>query len=210
MGRAADGLVSISRYFKAPCHVTFLLPGTPSATDSLGHNPRKLGVIRPRLWYGTTLPSCLTQTQQEFIMTESFADRWVRDFEANHPEKARARYTTSSPLGSSLPSPACPARPRVATTSALPPSRSGEPWDAQTFSPTPRPAILPACQNAQAIVQAAIALRHDGGLTQAEFACRLGINVRTWQEWEQGRRLPSGVGHALLRQWVETHQSDGD
>ncbi|MBB3140314.1 DNA-binding transcriptional regulator YiaG [Halomonas organivorans] len=46
-------------------------------------------------------------------------------------------------------------------------------------------------------------------MSQTALAAELGVSVRTLQEWEQGRRLPSGVGHALLRQWVETHQSDG-
>ncbi|MBZ9557331.1 helix-turn-helix domain-containing protein [Halomonas coralii] len=136
-------------------------------------------------------------------MTESFADRWIRDYEAKHPEKAKARYTTSSPLGSPLPSPACPPRPRAVPTSALSSPRSGEPWHAQTSSPTPRPTIPPASQNVQAVVQAAIALRRDGGLTQEEFACRLGINVRTWQEWEQGRRLPSGPAKTLLERGLK-------
>ncbi|MBZ5875051.1 MULTISPECIES: helix-turn-helix domain-containing protein [Chromohalobacter] len=55
-----------------------------------------------------------------------------------------------------------------------------------------------------------MALRRIRGMSQTALAAELGVSVRTLQEWEQGRRLPSGVGHALLRQWVETNHSDGD
>jgi len=36
------------------------------------------------------------------------------------------------------------------------------------------------------------------GLTQPEFARLLGVSVRTLQEWEQGRRTPSGPARMLL------------
>jgi putative transcriptional regulator len=36
------------------------------------------------------------------------------------------------------------------------------------------------------------------GLSQAEFARLLGVSVRTLQEWEQGRRTPSGPARMLL------------
>lgn len=36
-------------------------------------------------------------------------------------------------------------------------------------------------------------------LSQAEFAKLLGVSVRTLQEWEQGRRAPSGAAATLLR-----------
>lgn len=37
------------------------------------------------------------------------------------------------------------------------------------------------------------------GLSQAEFAAMLGVSVRTLQDWEQGRREPSGAARALLK-----------
>lgn len=37
------------------------------------------------------------------------------------------------------------------------------------------------------------------GLSQAEFAAALHISRRTLQEWEQGRRSPSGAARALIR-----------
>jgi len=37
------------------------------------------------------------------------------------------------------------------------------------------------------------------GLSQAEFAKLLGVSLRTLQEWEQGRRQPSGPAQSLLK-----------
>lgn len=36
------------------------------------------------------------------------------------------------------------------------------------------------------------------GPSQSDFARLLGVSVRTLQEWEQGRRIPSGPARALL------------
>jgi putative transcriptional regulator len=41
--------------------------------------------------------------------------------------------------------------------------------------------------------------RQGTGLLQAEFAAALSISKRTLQEWEQGRRSPSGAAQALIR-----------
>lgn len=41
--------------------------------------------------------------------------------------------------------------------------------------------------------------REKSGLSQAEFAKLLGISKRTLQEWEQGRKQPSGAARALLK-----------
>ncbi len=40
--------------------------------------------------------------------------------------------------------------------------------------------------------------RGKTGLSQARFAELLGVSVRTLQDWEQGRRLPSGAARTLL------------
>jgi putative transcriptional regulator len=42
------------------------------------------------------------------------------------------------------------------------------------------------------------AVRESTGLSQAEFARLLGVSLRTLQEWEQGRRAPSGAARTLL------------
>jgi putative transcriptional regulator len=41
-------------------------------------------------------------------------------------------------------------------------------------------------------------VRERTGLSQARFAQLLGVSVRTLQEWEQGRRIPSGAARTLL------------
>ena len=41
--------------------------------------------------------------------------------------------------------------------------------------------------------------RQSTGLSQAQFALALSISKRTLQEWEQGRRSPSGAAQTLIR-----------
>ncbi|HRW05288.1 MAG TPA: helix-turn-helix domain-containing protein [Caldilineaceae bacterium] len=48
-------------------------------------------------------------------------------------------------------------------------------------------------------VPAAVEARHNVGLSQAEFAKLLGVSKRTIQEWEQGRREPSGAAQSLIK-----------
>lgn len=40
--------------------------------------------------------------------------------------------------------------------------------------------------------------RARSGLSQSQFAQVLGVSTRTLQEWEQGRRKPSGAAQSLL------------
>lgn len=40
--------------------------------------------------------------------------------------------------------------------------------------------------------------RAASGLSQSRFAALMGVSVRTLQEWEQGRRKPSGAAQTLL------------
>jgi len=41
-------------------------------------------------------------------------------------------------------------------------------------------------------------IRAKTGLSQPHFAALLGVSVRTLQDWEQGRRAPSGAARTLL------------
>ena len=41
-------------------------------------------------------------------------------------------------------------------------------------------------------------IREKTGLSQSTFATLLGVSVRTLQDWEQGRRAPSGAARTLL------------
>lgn len=56
-------------------------------------------------------------------------------------------------------------------------------------------------------------IRERLGLSQSEFAALLGVSLRTVQNWEQGRRTPTGPAAMLLRVasrnpevLVETHR----
>jgi putative transcriptional regulator len=41
-------------------------------------------------------------------------------------------------------------------------------------------------------------IREKTGLSQSRFAELLGVSVRTLQDWEQGRRIPTGAARTLL------------
>ena len=41
--------------------------------------------------------------------------------------------------------------------------------------------------------------RLKSGLTQTQFAALMGVSPRTVQDWEQGRREPSGAAKTLLK-----------
>lgn len=44
-----------------------------------------------------------------------------------------------------------------------------------------------------------VRVRLKSGLSQAQFAAALGVSKRTLEQWEQGRREPSGAAKQLLR-----------
>ena len=46
---------------------------------------------------------------------------------------------------------------------------------------------------------AAAAARAKTGLSQQDFANLLGVSTRTLQDWEQGRREPTGAAKTLLK-----------
>ena len=50
----------------------------------------------------------------------------------------------------------------------------------------------------QQALNAAASARLVSGLSQAAFASLLGVSLRTLQEWEQGRKVPSGAAKTLL------------
>ena len=43
-----------------------------------------------------------------------------------------------------------------------------------------------------------VSARMKSGLSQSVFAKLLGVSVRTLQDWEQGRRQPSGAAKTLI------------
>lgn len=55
-----------------------------------------------------------------------------------------------------------------------------------------------AGQGAEVSISPVVSARMKSGLSQARFAALLGVSVRTLQEWEQGRRHPSGAAKTLI------------
>jgi putative transcriptional regulator len=51
---------------------------------------------------------------------------------------------------------------------------------------------------AQPLTVDVVMIRKRTGLSQAEFACRIGVPVGTLRNWEQGRRSPQGPARILL------------
>ena len=51
-----------------------------------------------------------------------------------------------------------------------------------------------------------VAARLKSELSQAQFARLLGVSVRTLQDWEQGRREPSGAARTLIQ--IATRRPD--
>lgn len=61
-----------------------------------------------------------------------------------------------------------------------------------------------AARTTEVTLSPIVTARNASGLSQAGFAALLGVSVRTLQEWEQGRRAPTGAAKTLLR-IAETH-----
>ena len=56
-----------------------------------------------------------------------------------------------------------------------------------------------AARSTQVEPTVAALARAKVGLSQSAFAAMLGVSVRTLQDWEQGRREPTGAARTLLR-----------
>lgn len=48
------------------------------------------------------------------------------------------------------------------------------------------------------VVPPVVSARMKSGLPQSAFAKLLGVSIRTLQDWEQGRREPSGAAKTLI------------
>lgn len=68
-------------------------------------------------------------------------------------------------------------------------------WDRRLLDPAKIQARNKAAYDKRQVVEA----RHALGLSQTRFAGLLGVSVDTLQNWEQGRRRPTGAACVLLR-----------
>ena len=126
---------------------------------------------------------------------DSLADRWLRDFETRNPHITVAHRQPTRDI------------PR-AESQSFTGRQTPEPTTRWPISNSSRSIDTHPSQGIQTLLQSAIRLRRSRGETQASFAYRLGINVRTWQEWEQGRRRPSGPARTLLERGLKELGSD--
>jgi putative transcriptional regulator len=56
-----------------------------------------------------------------------------------------------------------------------------------------------AARTTKVKIPAAAQARARVGMSQQQFAALLGVSARTLQDWEQGRREPTGAAKTLLR-----------
>jgi len=56
-----------------------------------------------------------------------------------------------------------------------------------------------AARTTKVKLPAVAAARASVGMSQKEFAALLGVSPRTLQDWEQGRREPTGAARTLLK-----------
>lgn len=87
--------------------------------------------------------------------------------------------------------------------------QSGRAARTTTYSPLPDGSVQRTMTLADGTVQSdevlvgpqwqLLAVRMRAGMSQRDFARATGVSVRTLQEWEQGRKVPSGAAQSLLK-----------
>jgi putative transcriptional regulator len=76
---------------------------------------------------------------------------------------------------------------------------SGEAWGLKLLQSVREMKAGRAARITKVVPNEVVQARQNTGLSQAQFAEALSISKRTLQEWEQGRRFPSGAAQALIR-----------
>lgn len=141
----------------------------------------------------------------------SYSDYWRRKFLAEHPEyeqqcqELRYEPEKSSPSVRVAPLP-WHARVNTAPESnyTLPlPGAASSNFEVSEIFPQKRPKMCYGVTPDSSIIRLACSLRQRLKLTQQELAAHLGVSARTLQDWEQGRRHPTGPGKALLQLWID-------
>jgi putative transcriptional regulator len=85
------------------------------------------------------------------------------------------------------------------TTRKAKPSTSGEELGLKLLQSVREMKAGKFARVTQVAINEVVEARQSTGMSQAEFASALHISKRTLQEWEQGRRTPSGAAQALVR-----------
>ena len=162
-------------------------------------------------------------TSPERSLRMSYSEHWCREFLARHPEYERPpKVLGQEPMAPSPSSLAAPfpwptianTAPPTASNFVLPLSgfhtaNSGSLEQFPQQEPKARHSAMQDHSMSSDIIRQVCCLRQRLKLTQKDLAKQLGISSRTLQDWEQGRRQPSGPGRALLLQWIDQHAQDG-
>ena len=128
----------------------------------------------------------------------SYSEHWRREFLARHPEYERQsqvhQQTTEKPS---------PSVNFAFPSSSLFTANSGSSEQFPQQEPSMRGGVMQERSMSSGVTGQVCCLRQRLKLTQQELAKQLGISSRTLQDWEQGRRQPSGPGRALLLRWID-------
>lgn len=149
----------------------------------------------------------------------SYSEHWLRAYRARHPEcdgqpqvyRQDAVEPTSPALAAPFPwSTTANAAPPTASNFAFPlfgvfTANSGSSEQFPKQGSKTRHGAIQNQSMSSGITKQVCCLRQRLKLTQKDLAMQLGISSRTLQDWEQGRRQPSGPGRALLLQWIDQH-----
>ena len=154
----------------------------------------------PILWCGN---AALFLTRKG-VFRMSYSEHWRREFLTRHPE-----YESQSQVRSQeavqLPAPVSFVLPLSTFITANSELSTQLPRQGSKRQHNP----MQDRSTSSDILRQVCFLRQRLKLTQQDLAKQLGISSRTLQDWEQGRRQPSGPGRALLLQWVDQQAAHG-
>ncbi len=144
-------------------------------------------------------------------MSDSYSDRWLRWFEEQHPHLKSSREPQSHQVATGA-APVSQAMTQVQARlneTACTKNLSGRHNSCHLFGGMNQPSsskLGPA--SVEELIIEVLALRLRLNMSQRAFAHKLGISSRTYQDWEQGRRRPSGPARTLLERGLKELGSD--
>ena len=138
------------------------------------------------------------------VFRMSYSEHWRREFLTRHPEY-ESQSQVSSQEAVQPPAPVSSEVPLSTFTTV------NSEFSKQLPQQGPRRQHIPTQDRSISsdVLRQVSCLRQRLKLTQQGLAKQLGISSRTLQDWEQGRRQPSGPGRALLLQWVDQQAAHG-